>query len=512
MTRGLFSGETLSAMNKKRSYDSLREFLSFLEKEGQVIRIAEPVSVVHEITEIHRRILQKGGGVLIFEKPVLENGEISDIPVVVNLFGTIERTAWGLGVEEHDLESLGELLGAMKNPQAPKGFSDTIGKLPMLKNAFAMNPNMVRQAKVQERVFKGEDINLADMPIQTCWSGEPAPLITWPLVVTRRPDETDVSAYNLGIYRMQVTGRDTTLMRWLAHRGGARHHRLWQEQGKDMPAAIVIGCDPATILAAVTPVPDDFSEYQFAGILRGEKIDMVKCKTVPLMVPANAEIVIEGHVSKDEKASEGPFGDHTGYFNSVEDFPVFKVSVITTRKKPYYLSTYTGRPPDEPAVMAQALNDVFLPLLRQQFPEIVDCYLPPEACSYRIAVVSIKKQYAGHARRIMMGLWSHLYQFSYTKMIIVVDDDIDARKWSDVMWAVSTRMDPSRDLMVVENTPMDYLDFASPISGMGGKLGIDATNKIDGETNREWGKKLEMSSDVVKKIDDLWCKLITSYE
>lgn len=492
---------------KTKHYASLGDFVAALESRGELVRIAEPVSTVHEMTEVHRRVLERRGPALLFEKPVLQGGEISDIPVLVNLFGSVERTAAGLGVARRDLRAFGEHLSSLKQPEMPHGLKDSLGKLPMLKSALAMNPSMSRRAPVQDIVWKGKDINLGRLPVQTCWTGEPAPLITWPLVVTRRPGSEDSGAYNMGVYRMQVLGKDKAIVRWLSHRGGAQHHRLWQERGKDMPMAVVIGADPGTIMAAVTPVPDDFSEYHYSGILRGEKLALVPCKTQPLLVPANAEIVIEGTVSATETAPEGPYGDHTGYFNSVEDFPVFTVTAITMRRNPVYLSTYTGRPPDEPSIIAQGLNDVFLPLLQQQFPEIVDCYLPPEACSYRIAVVSIKKRYPGHARRIMMGLWSHLYQFSYTKLIIVVDEDIDARKWGDVMWAVSTRMDPARDLMVVDNTPMDYLDFASPVSGLGGKLGIDATNKIGGETNREWGRVLEMDKSVISRVDDLWKKL-----
>jgi 4-hydroxy-3-polyprenylbenzoate decarboxylase len=443
----------------------------------------------------------------LFENPVNAQGERGDIPVLVNLFGTVERTAKGIGIKAADLKEFGSWLCSLKQPEMPGSFRETMDKLPALKSAMAMKPGVVRSAPVHEQVFKGEEADPGKLPVQTCWSGEPAPLMTWPLVVTRRPDSEDASAYNIGVYRMQVAGKNKAIVRWLSHRGGAQHHRLWQGEGRDMPMAAVIGADPAMIISAVTPVPDDFSEYHYAGILRGEKLSLTRCKTVPLMVPSQAEIVIEGYVSAEETLPEGPYGDHTGYFNSVEDFPVFNITAITMRKDPVYLSTYTGRPPDEPSIMAQALGDVFLPLLQQQFPEIVDCYLPPEACSYRIAVVSIKKRYPGHARRIMMGLWSHLYQFSYTKMIIVVAEDINARKWEDVMWAVSTRMDPSRDIMSVDNTPMDYLDFASPVSGLGGKLGIDATTKIGSETTREWGRKLEMDDDVVRRIDEMWGKL-----
>ncbi len=374
---------------------------------------------------------------------------------------------------------------------------------------MSMRPQVVKRAPVQEVVLKGAEIDLSRLPIQTCWPGEPAPLITWPLVVTRGPGGSKEDDYNLGIYRMQVIGKDRCIMRWLAHRGGAQHHRRWKAEGRrePLPACAVIGADPGTILAAVTPVPDTLSEYQFAGLLRGAKLDLVPAKTVPLMVPAHAEIVLEGHVLLDEYADEGPYGDHTGYYNSVEKFPVFQVTAITMRKDPIYLSTFTGRPPDEPSVLGEALNEVFIPLLQQQFPEIVDFWLPPEGCSYRIAVVSIRKAYPGHAKRVMMAVWSYLRQFLYTKIVIVVDDDIDARNWKDVMWALSTRMDPARDITVIENTPIDYLDFASPVSGLGSKIGLDATDKFPGETNREWGRQIGMDQAVIDKVDAMWSGL-----
>jgi 4-hydroxy-3-polyprenylbenzoate decarboxylase len=370
-----------------------------------------------------------------------------------------------------------------------------------------MRPRSTSRAPCQEVVLKGRDIDLGQLPVQTCWPGEPAPLITWPLVVTKGPDKGKrEDAFNLGIYRMQVTGPDTTLMRWLKHRGGAQHHRRWKDSGKrePLPAAAVIGADPGTILAAVTPVPDTLSEYQFAGLLRGQRVDLVDCKTVPLKVPAEAEIVLEGYVSLDEQGDEGPYGDHTGYYNAVEPFPVFQVTAITMRQSPIYLSTFTGRPPDEPSVLGEALNEVFVPLLQQQFPEIVDFWLPPEGCSYRVAVVSMKKAYPGHAKRVMMGAWSYLRQFMYTKFVIVVDDDIDARAWPDVIWAMSTRMDPARDTTTIENTPIDYLDFASPDSGLGSKIGFDATNKWPPETRREWGEKLYMEQSVIDEVDRKW--------
>ena len=409
--------------------------------------------------------------------------------------------------EPGQLREIGETLAFLRQPEPPGGWREAMGMLPLLKTVMAMKPRTVRSGACQEIVWQGDDIDLGKLPIQTCWPGEPAPLITWPLVVTQgpNPDGKREDSFNLGIYRMQVTGRDTTLMRWLRHRGGAQHHARWKaEKPEPLPAAVVIGADPGTILAAVTPVPDTLSEYQFAGLLRGQKVDLVDCKTIPLKVPAEAEIVLEGEVSLDEYGDEGPYGDHTGYYNAVEQFPVFRIKAITMRRNPIYLSTFTGRPPDEPSVLGEALNEVFIPLLQQQFPEITDFWLPPEGCSYRIAVVSMKKAYPGHAKRIMMGVWSYLRQFSYTKWVIVVDDDIDARDWKDVMWAMSTRMDPARDITIIENTPIDYLDFASPESGLGSKIGLDATNKWPPETKREWGTELRMTDDVVEKVDAMW--------
>jgi 4-hydroxy-3-polyprenylbenzoate decarboxylase len=414
--------------------------------------------------------------------------------------------------EPGQLRALGETLAFLRQPEPPGGWREALEMLPLLKSVMTMRPKTVGSPPCQEVVLQGADIDLARLPVQTCWPGEPAPLITWPLVVTQGPNPRAERAddFNLGIYRLQVTGKDTTLMRWLRHRGGAQHHARWKsEHGGEakpapLPAAAVIGCDPATILAAVTPVPDTMSEYQFAGLLRGRKAELVDCVSVPLKVPAEAEIVLEGHVALDEFGDEGPYGDHTGYYNAVDRFPVFRLSAITMRRQPIYLSTFTGRPPDEPSILGEALNEVFIPLLRQQFPEIVDFWLPPEGCSYRVAVVAMKKAYPGHAKRIMFGVWSYLRQFMYTKWVIVVDDDIDARKWQDVIWAIATRMDPARDLTVVENTPIDYLDFASPVSGLGAKIGLDATEKWPGEVNREWGRKIRMSGDVVKKVDAMW--------
>jgi 4-hydroxy-3-polyprenylbenzoate decarboxylase len=476
--------------------------------------VTEPVSSVLEMTEIQRRLLATGGPAVLFENVLRADGQPSDMPCLVNLFGTVKRVAMGvtLGRERataQDLREVGELLAFLRAPEPPRGFRDAMEMLPLAKTVMAMRPATVKKAPVQEVVLTGDQIDLSRLPIQTCWPGEPAPLITWPLVVTRGPSADREDDYNLGIYRMQVLGRDRTIMRWLAHRGGAQHHRRWKAAGRPdaLPACAVIGADPGTILAAVTPVPETLSEYQFAGLMRGAKVELVKAKTVDLLVPANAEIVIEGHVLLDEYADEGPYGDHTGYYNSVEKFPVFQVSAITMRRDPIYLTTFTGRPPDEPSVLGEALNEVFIPLIRQQFPEIVDFWLPPEGCSYRIAVVSMKKAYPGHAKRVMMGVWSYLRQFMYTKWVIVVDDDIDARDWKDVMWALSTRMDPARDITLVEGTPIDYLDFASPESGLGSKIGLDATNKWPPETRREWGEKLGMDRPTVEAVTAKWSRL-----
>ncbi len=490
------------------AFASLRDFIAHLEAEGALKRVAAPVSPNLEMTEIQTRLLAEQGPAVLFEN-VVEDGRRFDMPVLVNLFGTVERVAMGMGRKPHELREVGEMLAFLRQPEPPGGWREAVEMLPLLKRALASRPKTVSRAPAQDVILQGDDIDLTALPVQTCWPGEPAPLITWPLVVTRGPGTARTDDFNLGIYRMQVTGRNTTLMRWLKHRGGAQHYARWKGEGKSepLPVAAVIGADPATILAAVTPVPDTLSEYQFAGLLRGRKLDLVECKTVPLKVPAEAEIVIEGHVSLDETGEEGPYGDHTGYYNSVERFPVFTVSAITYRRDPIYLSTFTGRPPDEPSVLGQALNEVFVPLLQQQFPEIVDFWLPPEGCSYRIAVVSIRKAYPGHAKRVMMAVWSYLRQFMYTKWVIVVDDDIDARSWPDVMWAISTRMDPARDTTIIENTPIDYLDFASPESGLGSKIGLDATNKWPPETTREWGRKLAMSEEVVKKVDAMWAEL-----
>ena len=501
------------------SYKSLREFLEKLEAAGELVRVSEPVSVKLEMTEIQTRLLAEGGPAVIFEQPLREDGSVSPIPVLVNLFGTVKRVAMGVTLEGKeratgaDLREVGELLAFLRQPEPPGGLKDAMAMLPLAKTVMAMKPatrvlSALGGAPCQEVVKTGDDVNLDDLPIQTCWPGEPAPLITWPLIVTKGPSGKREDDFNLGIYRMQKIGRDKTIMRWLKHRGGAQHHQRWsREKTEPLPAAAVLGVDPGTILAAVTPVPDTLSEYHFAGLLRGKKAELVECKTVPLKVPAEAEIVLEGYVSLDEYADEGPYGDHTGYYNAVERFPVFTVTAITHRREPIYLSTFTGRPPDEPSVLGEALNEVFIPLLQQQFPEITDFWLPPEGCSYRIAVISMKKAYPGHAKRVMMGAWSYLRQFMYTKWLIVVDDDIDARDWKDVMWAISTKMDPARDITLIENTPIDYLDFASPESGLGGKIGLDATDKLPPETKREWGEEIRMTDDVVDRIDEMWKRL-----
>ena len=486
-------------------YESLRDFMQRLEQVGRLRRVTVPVDPHLEMTEIQTRLLAEQGPAVLFEKPVARDGRAFAMPVLVNLFGTVERVAWGMDREPNELRAVGEMLAFLKQPEPPGGWREAVEMFPLLKTVLAMKPKLLNSGPCQDVVLTGDQIDLAKLPIQGCWPGEPAPLITWPLVVTKGPGTRKEDDFNLGIYRMQVIGKNQTLMRWLKHRGGAQHHARWKaERPEPLPVAAVIGADPATILAAVTPVPDTLSEYQFAGMLRGKKVELVDCKTVPLRVPAEAEIVIEGHVSLEDYRDEGPYGDHTGYYNSVEQFPVFTISAITMRRDPIYLSTFTGRPPDEPSVLGEALNEVFIPLLTQQFPEIVDFWLPPEGCSYRIAVVSMKKAYPGHAKRVMMGVWSFLRQFMYTKFVIVVDDDINVRDWKDVMWAISTRMDPARDITVIEDTPIDYLDFASPESGLGGKIGLDATNKLPPETKREWGQKIRMADDVVDLVTRKW--------
>ena len=487
-------------------YTGLRDFMTQLEKMGELKRIHQPISPVLEMTEIGDRTLRKGGPALLYEN-VVHEGKKYDYPVLANLFGTPRRVALGMGAQDvSELRAIGQLLSNLKEPQPPAGLKE-IGKLgEMAKAVWDMRPKMEKHAAVHEIILEGDDVDLTQLPIQHCWPGDIAPLLSWGLVVTKGPHK---ARQNLGIYRQQVLGRNKLIMRWLAHRGGAldfRDHCL-AHPNTPFPISVVLGCDPATILGAVTPVPDTLSEYQFAGLLRHGRTVLTKCIGNDLTVPANAEIVLEGVLHPNETALEGPFGDHTGYYNEQETFPVFTVERITMRKNPIYHSTYTGKPPDEPAVLGVALNEVFVPLLQKQFPEIVDFYLPPEGCSYRMAIVSIKKQYAGHAKRVMFGVWSFLRQFMYTKYIIVVDDDINTRDWNEVIWAITTRMDPTRDTTLVDNTPIDYLDFASPVSGLGSKMGLDATNKWPGETTREWGTPIVMDAAVKSKIDGLWADL-----
>ncbi|MDE0840899.1 MAG: 4-hydroxy-3-polyprenylbenzoate decarboxylase [Porticoccaceae bacterium] len=483
-------------------YADLRGFISFLEQRGELVRISQPVDPYLEMTEISDRTLRGGGPALLFENP-----RGYDIPVLCNLFGTPERVAMGMGQENlQGLRDIGVLLAFLKEPDPPKSLLDLWQKRHDFKQVLNMPVKLVKRAPCQEVVLEGAAVDLDRLPIQTCWPGDAAPLVTWALVITRGPAK---ERQNLGIYRMQKIAKNKLIMRWLAHRGGALDYREWQQQypDKPYPVAVALGADPATTLGAVTPVPDTLSEYAFAGLLRGEKTQVANCLGSDLQVPASAEYILEGHLHPGETAEEGPFGDHTGYYNEVESFPVFTIDRITHRRQPIYHSTYTGRPPDEPAILGVALNEVFVPILQKQFPEIVDFYLPPEGCSYRLAVVSIKKQYPGHAKRVMMGVWSFLRQFMYTKFVIVTDDDIDVRQWSDVIWAMTTRMDPTRDTLLVENTPIDYLDFASPVSGLGSKMGMDATNKMPGETQREWGEPIEMNSATRARVDQIWDSL-----
>ncbi|MDD5036539.1 MAG: 4-hydroxy-3-polyprenylbenzoate decarboxylase [Methylococcaceae bacterium] len=483
-------------------YHDLRDFIARLEAMGELKRIAYPADPKLEITEICDRTLKNQGPALLFENP-----KGYSVPLLGNLFGTPRRVALGMGEDSVEaLREVGKLLAFLKEPDPPKGMKDAFEKLPVFKQVLNMSPKEIRRAPCQQVLRLGEDIDLGRYPVQTCWPGDVGPLITWALVITRGPYK---ERQNLGIYRLQVIGKNKLIMRWLAHRGGALDFRDWQQAhpGQPFPVAVALGADPATILAAVTPVPDTLSEYAFAGLLRGGKTEVVKCLHSELQAPASAEIVLEGFIQPGEMASEGPFGDHTGYYNEVEQFPVFTLSCITQRESPIYHSTYTGRPPDEPAILGVALNEVFVPILQKQFPEIIDFYLPPEGCSYRMAVVSMKKQYPGHAKRVMFGVWSFLRQFMYTKFVIVTDDDVNVRDWNDVIWAITTRMDPARDVTLIENTPIDYLDFASPVSGLGSKMGLDATNKWPGETSREWGTPIAMSDEVKEKIDGIWDSL-----
>jgi 4-hydroxy-3-polyprenylbenzoate decarboxylase len=483
-------------------YHDLRDFIEQLEQQGELKRIGATVSPYLEMTEICDRVLKRGGPAILFEKP-----QGHSMPVLGNLFGTPKRVALGMGEESVDaLREVGRLLAYLKEPDPPRGLKDAWDKLPVLKKVLDMAPKERSSAPCQETVWEGNDVDLSRLPVQTCWPGDAAPLITWGLTVTRGPAKP---RQNLGIYRQQVLARNKVIMRWLPHRGGAldfRDHCL-SKPDEPFPVAVALGADPATILAAVTPVPDSISEYQFAGLLRGARTELVKCLGSDLQVPATAEIVLEGHIQPGEMALEGPFGDHTGYYNEQEPFPVLTIHRITLRRDPIYHSTYTGKPPDEPAILGVALNEVFVPLLTKQFPEIVDFYLPPEGCSYRLAVVSMRKQYPGHAKRVMFGVWSFLRQFMYTKFIVVVDEDVDVRDWKEVIWAITTRVDPARDTLIVENTPIDYLDFASPVSGLGSKMGIDATHKWPGETSRTWGTPISMDARVRARIDELWTSL-----
>lgn len=483
-------------------YKNLRDFIALLEQQGELKRITQEIDPYLEMTEISDRTLRAGGPALLFENP-----KGFDIPVLCNLFGTAKRVALGMGQQDTQaLRELGKLLAFLKEPEPPKGLKQFMGQLPQWKQVLNMPTKVLSKADCQQIIWQDEQVDLYRLPIMQCWKDDIAPLITWGLTITKGPYK---SRQNLGIYRQQLIGKNKLIMRWLSHRGGALDFQEWQQANPNQPfpVSVALGADPATILSAVTPIPDSLSEYAFAGLLRGNKTEVVKSISNDLQVPASAEIVLEGYIDPHEQALEGPYGDHTGYYNEQEYFPVFTVTHITMRQNPIYHSTYTGRPPDEPAVLGEALNEVFIPILQKQFPEIVDFYLPPEGCSYRLAVVTMKKQYAGHAKRVMMGVWSFLRQFMYTKFVIVCDDDINARDWKDVIWAITTRCDPARDLTLVENTPIDYLDFASPIAGLGSKMGIDATNKWQGETQREWGPPIKKDPEVVKRIDQIWDEL-----
>jgi 4-hydroxy-3-polyprenylbenzoate decarboxylase len=483
-------------------YRDLRDFIRLLEERGQLKRIKQEIDPYLEMTEIADRTLRAQGPALLFENP-----KGSRHPVLANLFGTPQRVAWGMGQDDVSaLRDVGEWMAMLKEPEPPKGLRDLFDKLPLFKQILNMPVKRLSKAPCQEIVLTGDEVDLYQLPVQHCWPGDVAPLVTWGLTITRGPYK---KRQNLGIYRQQLLAKNKLVMRWLDHRGGAIDFREWQEAhpGEPYPVAVAIGADPATILGAVTPVPDTLSEYAFAGLLRQSRTEVVKALSCDLDVPASAEIVLEGYLMPGEMAPEGPYGDHTGYYNEVDEFPVFTITHMTMRKDAIYHSTYTGRPPDEPAMLGVALNEVFVPLLRKQFPEIVDFYLPPEGCSYRMAVVTIKKRYPGHAKRVMMGVWSFLRQFMYTKFVIVCDDDVNARDWNDVIWAITTRMDPARDTTLIENTPIDYLDFASPVAGLGSKMGLDATNKWPGETQREWGTPIHMDETVKRRVDELWDSL-----
>lgn len=492
------------------NYQDLTSFLHFLENNNHLKRIKQKVSTNLEITEISRRYLALDGPALLFENVIKNNGEPSKYPVLTNIFASKERISMGLGIKgSNELRDFGKLLAFIKNPEPPCSLKETFLLLPIAKRIMSMPPKTVAKGSSQEIIITNKP-DLDELPIQTCWPDDVGPLITWPLVVTRGIAKEKTDKYNLGIYRMQPIAKDKLIVRWLKMRGGSAHHKKWQEARSEvnkMPAAVIIGANPALTLSAVMPIPNTMSEYNFAGLIQKEAVKLVRCKTIDIKVPANAEIIIEGEISLTTKHIEGPFGDHTGYYNDIEEFPIFNVTAITTKKNPIYLSTYTGKPPDEPSILGQALNEVFIPLIQQQFSEIVDFYLPPEACSYRFAIVSIKKTYAGQGKRVMMGIWSFLQQFMYTKYIIVVDNDINIHSWNEVIWAISTRTDPKRDSTFIENSPIDYLDFASIEPGLGSKVGIDATNKIYPETKRSWGKKISMDKRIIKKIDAIWSKL-----
>ena len=493
---------------------TLQDFIKVLEKNNQLVRISEPISTYLEFTEIQSRLIKVGGPAVLCENVVDKDGKKLNYPVLLNLFTTKNRFNMGLQKNSTEVEELAKLLAFLRHPTPPKNLSQMFSYFPLLKTLMNMGNNVVKKAYAQEVIYEGEEVNLDSLPIQWCYPNEPAPLITWGIAISNGPSfgekfQEDVDDFNLGIYRMQKLSKNKLIMRWLAHRGGAQHFARWKKQNpnQDMPICVCIGADPALILASVMPLPDNLSEYKFAGLLRGEKTDLVKAITCDILVPANAEIILEGVIKCNEEAPEGPYGDHTGYYNEIEMFPIFEIKAITTTKKPVYLTTYTSRPNDEPSILAECLNDMFVPLIKQQFPEIVDFYLVPQACSYRMITVSIKKMYAGQSKRIMMGIWSYLRQFMYTKLIVVLDEDINVRNMDDVIWAISTNVDFARDCTIIENTPIDYLDFASPQAGLGSKMGIDATTKIHPETTRKWGKKIEMDEDTIKNIDEKWDKL-----
>jgi 4-hydroxy-3-polyprenylbenzoate decarboxylase len=491
-------------------FKNLPDFLLFLEENNHLRRINHTVDSVLEVTEISKRSLELAGPALLFENIIKKDGKKSTIPLLTNLYAHIDRIAFSLGLKSHtELRKFGELLAILKSPEAPSSIREIYNMLPLAKRVLSMKPKILHKSPCQEIILKNDAIDLNILPIQTCWPGDVSELITWPIVVTKGPNSLEkTDNYNLGIYRNQVIGRNKLIMRWLKMRGGAQQYERWKKSNTEpFPLAIVLGAPPAITMSAVMPIPDNMSEYNFSGLLQAARPELVKCKTIDILVPANSEIILEGHVSLTEYASEGPFGDHTGYYNSVESFPIFTISAITMKKNPIYLSTYTGKPPDEPSILGEALGEIFIPLIINQFPEIVDFYLPPEACSYRFAIVSIKKSYPGHAKRIMMGIWSFLRQFMYTKFVIIVDEDINIRNWKEVIWAISTRCDPVRDTLLIDNTPIDYLDFASQYSGLGSKIGIDATNKIHPETTREWGVEIKMSETIKKKIDKIWNEL-----